>query len=434
MSFKFLKQIQRLFTEVSEKNNIHVTCFSIIIVLLLILFICIIIQMEREREKTRISAEKVNDELEAEKKREEKQGKKEANENKTEDIHEDFQDVKYKKCDRLAVKGIMKDIFDKNDVVKNTETNEKDKWDLYIPCGYNNVEHELTTVNPTNNNQAIFGISGCDKIVSKNNIWFLLEEKYGRKKASEIMPETFILADEKQIEELKQNFEEKKQNNQPTKYILKKNVQRKEGLMLSDNLNEILLAKNNGYKVAQIYLNNVFLINKRKLNLRIYVLVKCQNGIVNTYVHKEGKCIYTNKDYDGDDSDFEKNITSVNLDLDIYKRNPMTLKQLREYFIKMNYNYEIFFEKILDVIRLAMNATKHDLCNLSNIKNNVSFQLFGADVILDKNLKPYLLEFNKGPDMTPKNDVDKNIKTKVEEDMFDLVNIIKKNDNQFIIL
>ena len=42
-------------------------------------------------------------------------------------------------------------------------------------------------------NQIIFGISGCDKIVSKNNIWSLLENKYGREKASSIMPETYIL-------------------------------------------------------------------------------------------------------------------------------------------------------------------------------------------------------------------------------------------------
>jgi hypothetical protein len=451
----FTNQIKKLVSKASKKNNYQIILLVIGLIIGLILIIFIIIQLEKERTKIKISANEAEIELEEEKKKEEKYINKNPNDdnkadddnktdddnkaieqftNKNDNIKEDFQDVKYKKCDRLAVRGIMKDIFDKNDVVKNTETNEKNKWDLYIPCGYNNVETELQTIKPTNESQAIFGISGCDKIVSKNNIWQLLEEKYGREKASNIMPETFILSDKQQIEKLKENYKKKQQNNKPIKYILKKNVQRKEGLMLSSDLNEILSAHKQGYKVAQSYLNDIFLINKRKLNLRIYVLIKCQNGMVNTYVHKEGKCIYTNKDYDGDDNDFEKNITSVNLDLAIYDKNPMTLDDLHKYFIQHKYNYEVFFEKILDVIRLAMNATKHDLCNLSNIKNNVSFQLFGADVILDKNLKPYLLEFNKGPDMTPKNDTDKNIKTKVEEDMFDLVNIIKKNNNQFIIL
>ena len=60
------------------------------------------------------------------------------------------------------------------------------------------------------------------------------------------------------------------------------------------------------------------------------------------------------------------------------------------------------------------------------------FQIFGIDIIFDNKLNPYLLEFNKGPDMNPKNELDRKIKTKVQEDMFDLVNLIKCQDNQFI--
>ena len=38
--------------------------------------------------------------------------------------------------------------------------------------------------------------------------------------------------------------------------------------------------------------------------------------------------------------------------------------------------------------------------------------MFGVDVIFD-NLKPYILEINKGPDMIPKDDKDKLIKYKL---------------------
>ena len=74
--------------------------------------------------------------------------------------------VKYKKCSSIPVKGIMKDIFDKNNISLDNE------WQLYIPCGYNSVEKELLSINPKSNDQIIFGISGCDKIVSKNNIYY----------------------------------------------------------------------------------------------------------------------------------------------------------------------------------------------------------------------------------------------------------------------
>ena len=106
---------------------------------------------------------------------------------------EGFQNKKFTKCESSNVRGIMKDIFLKNNISKSTD------WDIYIPCGYNNVESELKKVNAIRDDQIIFGISGCDKIVSKNNIWTLLSDSFGRKKASSIMPETYVLNNEEDM-------------------------------------------------------------------------------------------------------------------------------------------------------------------------------------------------------------------------------------------
>ena len=82
-------------------------------------------------------------------------------------------------------------------------------------------------------------------------------------------------------------------------------------------------------------------------------------------------------------------------------------------------------------MKLTIQAGSHQLCQLKNLSNNMMFQLFGIDIIFDNKLNPYLLEFNKGPDMSPKNEMDRQIKTKVQEDMFDLVNLIKSPNNEF---
>jgi hypothetical protein len=63
-----------------------------------------------------------------------------------------------------------------------------------------------------------------------------------------------------------------------------------------------------------------------------------------------------------------------------------------------------------------------------NIEGTITFQLFGADVIVDKNLHPYLLEFNKGPDMSPRDEIDEIMKTQVQIDMFKTVGILKNSD------
>ena len=56
-------------------------------------------------------------------------------------------------------------------------------------------------------------------------------------------------------------------------YILKKNIQQKKGikLMKGDYQKIRKEAISDNYKVIQTYLNNPYLINQRKVNLRIYL-------------------------------------------------------------------------------------------------------------------------------------------------------------------
>ena len=104
---------------------------------------------------------------------------------------EDFS--QYTRCRQKPIRGIMKQIFDKFNITKN----DKD-YNLYIPCGYNKIETELKNMTPKNN-EVIYGISGCDKIVSKNSLWKIIFDHYGREKASKMMPESYLLNDEKDM-------------------------------------------------------------------------------------------------------------------------------------------------------------------------------------------------------------------------------------------
>ena len=197
-------------------------------------------------------------------------------------FREDF--TNYTRCDKKPVRGIMKKIFDQFNINKN-----KEDWDLYIPCGYNGVEKELREVN-TKDTQKIFGISGCDKIVSKNSLWEVIINKYGRNEAKNIMPETFLLHQKNDMDQLKKQYK-----NGDT-VILKKNLQRKLGIKFAQDWDTIVKSKNNDFRLAQKFISDVFIINKRKMNLRIYMLVVCKNNKKEVYFHKLGKCLYTSKD------------------------------------------------------------------------------------------------------------------------------------------
>jgi len=337
-----------------------------------------------------------------------------------------IENLKYYRCDDKKLLGITNDIFKDFNLFKNN-----DDWDVYIPCGYNNVENELQTIKINNKSNPskkfIFGINGCDSIVSKNKIWQSLVGCYGRPEARKLMPESFVLNDPKDINAFKKYY------NKNDIYILKKNIQRKEGLKLTSDLNVILTAKNESYKVVQKYLTNLYLINKRKVNLRIYLLVLIKNNKIHFYMSNIGKCIYTNKEYNDNNFDFESNITSYHLDMTVYKKNPRTLDELYEFLNKDTNNQNssnILSNRIYKLMKDVSYCLSTSIYQSDNIKNTTCFQLFGADVIFDTNLHPYLLEFNKGPDMSPRDDIDRKMKTKVQIDMFSKIGMLQNNTDE----
>ena len=281
---------------------------------------------------------------------------------------------------------------------KNTN-NINDNWDIYIPHGYNRIEVELKHLKPSNDNQIILGIQGCDNLVGKTWLWNILERTYGRQKASTLMPETYVLENEEHVKLFKEQYKEGEI------YILKKRRQRKEGIQLTRDLKEILEAKDQEFTLVQNYKRDILLVNKRKLNLRIYLLLKFKNGFLEGYINKYGTCIYSNKEYDDSTLDFENNITSYNLDLKVYDDNPMTMRQLRTYLLDNGYkDPDILLKRIDEKMRLVLDAVKPYLGIHRNLDDNLCAQIFGMDFIVDKDLNPYLLECNKGPDMKPKED------------------------------
>ena len=62
----------------------------------------------------------------------------------------------------------------------------------------------------------------------------------------------------------------------------------------------------------------------------------------------------------------------------------------------------------------------------------VSFQLYGVDVAIDSELRPQIMEINKGPDLTAKDERDKRLKINMCKDMLKSVGLVKNDNNNFI--
>tara|TARA_B100000902_G_C27304929_1_gene914892 strand:+ start:1552 stop:2877 length:1326 start_codon:yes stop_codon:yes gene_type:complete len=316
----------------------------------------------------------------------------------------------------------------------------KDNADVFLPCGYNYVEVELYKIKPKTTNQIIFGINGCDKICSKKTIWKILNEKYPINLCNKIMPMTYIIKNKKHMRKFKEynmkNYKSNDINNinninniNSNIYILKNNLQRKKGLYLSKDYKDVLLKiKSGNYKIIQEYIKDAYTINNHKLNIRMYVSVICYQDKSIWLLYENGKCIYTNKEYNekslykNNIIDKEQHFTSYNFNTNLYedKKLPESLDDLNNYLGKEKYDKLI--QKIIYKLNFIRKAFINKLCKNEGLYNNICFQLFGIDIILkENNLEPLILEFNKGPNLDFISPNDENMKTNMLENLFKLI-------------
>lgn len=297
-------------------------------------------------------------------------------------------------------------------------------WNLYFPCSYDNPNKEINNM-PIRKGAKYFIIDNIDYLIAKDLLWKNLVKHYGLEKTCSIMPKSYILNDDQDLERFKCDYT-------PTKfYILKKNVQRQKGLKISNNKNEILNEKKE-FAIIQELLQNPYLIDGHKINLRIYVLVVCQNNELNVYVHKDGFIYYTPLKFKKKSLENGTNITTGYIDRKIYEKNPLTHDDLRNYFddptrklsdIEKNIRNQGFkishvcFNRINTLIRDIFVAFIGKIGISKKFSNNVMFQLFGADVAIDEDLNALVMEINKGPDLGAKDKRDSELKHKVVRDI-----------------
>jgi hypothetical protein len=96
----------------------------------------------------------------------------------------------------------------------------------------------------------------------------------------------------------------------------------------------------------------------------------------------------------------------------------------------MNINYDEVFTKIKDVVIKSIFSIEPIIVNNMNraTKNrHLCFELYGFDVILDSELRPWLLECNVLPSFASSAKLDKVIKTSLMADVFNTIGVIPYN-------
>ena len=130
----------------------------------------------------------------------------------------------------------------------------------------------------------------------------------------------------------------------------------------------------------------------------------------------------------------DMHITSSDMDPSLYAELPQTLGDLALYLEENSlFRFADIWSRIKDLMGHVADAYRTKLGRNPRYFSTTMFQLFGADVVIRGNdAIPFLLEFNKGPNMKPVNEKDMQMKTKIFRDCFYSVLPNRQHESDFI--
>lgn len=173
------------------------------------------------------------------------------------------------------------------------------------------------------------------------------------------------------------------------------------------------------------YIENPMLIGGKKFDLRLYVLVTSFQPL-NAFLYEFGFCRFSTETYTKCGQQLhDKFIHLTNVSIQKKSANynkkhggKWSLQNLRLY-LEGTQNaraVECLFNRIPFIVIHSLNAVSSAIVNIPNC-----FQLFGYDIIVDAELKPWLIEVNASPSLKGTTEGDEKMKIKLINDTLEVV-------------
>jgi hypothetical protein len=193
--------------------------------------------------------------------------------------------------------------------------------------------------------------------------------------------------------------------------------------------------------VISRYISNPLLINGHKFDLRIYVVVTSLEPL-RIYIYKEGLARFASEQYIGANTAGKDNkyvhLTnySINKKNDNFVQNEnleaddhgfkWSLTAFCKHLESVGIDMELFWSRIYDVIIKSIVAGEAALAGhlrKTCVHRSNCFELFGYDILIDSDLKPWLLEINLSPSLACESPLDTTIKSNLIADTLNMVGV-----------
>lgn len=238
----------------------------------------------------------------------------------------------------------------------------------------------------------------------------------------DIIPATYILPTDYSL------FVEEFKRNPSSTWIMKPcGKSQGDGIFLINKLSQLknwtkdrkTLDVKESYLISR-YIDNPLLIGGKKFDLRIYVLVTTWIPL-KAYVHRCGFCRFCHVRYSENKEDLDNkfvHLTNVSIQKQAVKYNKAhggkwPIQNLKLYLegTKGKDVTDKLFENIRSLIL-------HSLMSVVSVMtiNLHSFELYGYDIIISDDLKPWLIEVNAAPSLTATTENDRIMKRELIDD------------------
>ncbi|XP_041122923.1 tubulin polyglutamylase TTLL5-like isoform X2 [Polyodon spathula] len=210
------------------------------------------------------------------------------------------------------------------------------------------------------------------------------------------------------------------------------------GIYLVSNPNQIPLDEN---ILVSRYISNPLLIDDFKFDVRLYVLVTSYDPLT-IYLYEEGLTRFATVKYDRATKNIKNQFMhltnySVNKKSSDYVScddpevedygNKWSMSAMLRYLKQEGKDTTSLMAKVEDLVIKTVIGAELQIatsCKMFMPHKGNCFELYGFDVLIDSNLKPWLLEVNLSPSLACDAPLDLKIKASVISDMFTLVGFV----------
>jgi len=268
----------------------------------------------------------------------------------------------------------------------------------------------------------------CDNIIN-------MQIKYSKEEFN-FIPETFILPDE--FDEFQETYQKFINQNGYSQYWIVKpfSLSRGRGIFLIDDISEV--PDDESFIISR-YISNPLLINGLKFDMRIYVAITCLEPL-RIYIFDEGLARFATEKYSLADSKERKYAHLTNYSIN--KKNKKfvqnrsssednygskwSLSALFRLLKTIGVDTKLLWSRIYDIIIKSIISVYPQLVASSKevVRNRTNcFELLGYDILVDSELKPWLLEVNLTPSLACESPIDIVLKSNLISGLLNLIGI-----------